>query len=410
MFFALDPHFQLTIMVAALALASLLGLSTQADSLTLSAALARARASRGAAGSAHFVVDEARAQKRITSAVPNPLLQYYNKETDPGKRLWVEQRFDWLLRWPAVRAAGSAGIERAAADSTQRMANIGREVRLAFYGALAERDRLRISTELAAVADTLDMLATRRLDAGDISIVERDRFNLEAARARRVLSSAREAYQVALAELLRATAGSRAQQPEPQGSLADGLNALPDTTEVAVEAIPLLGGALADSVRFARQLAAARLSMVPLPSLWAGQEWDDSAARERGTTAIFGVSVPVPLWSQRREYTAEAAAQARLRSSELKEARAETARLLADGRTRLTESARRARIARDTLLPTAQRIRSQTVRLYEAGRVAVLDVFEALRVERELATSTIDDLLNYQRALADWYALLGRYQ
>lgn len=397
-------------MLAALALASLLVTPAQADSLSLADALAHARAQRGAWAAAQSVVAEARAQKRIAAALPNPLMNYYHKESDPRQRLTVEQRLDWLLRWPALRSAGQAAIERAEADSSQRVANVAREVRLAFYGALAAGDLLRISAGLAAVADTLDQLAARRLEAGDISIVERDRFTLESVRARRALSAAREVEQLARAELIRAIAWNQPQQPVLQGSLAENLDNLPDTAGVQLAAIPLLLAALKDSAQFARQLTSVRLSMLPLPSLYGGPEWDNKSSPDNRPTAILGLSVPLPLWSQRREQTAEAAAQAQRRTAELRETRGEALRLYSEGKIRLSESARRALIARDTLAPTAQRLRLQTVQLYQAGRMTVLDVFEALRVEREVSTTMIDDLLTYQRALADWYAFLGRYQ
>jgi cobalt-zinc-cadmium efflux system outer membrane protein len=384
--------------------------SAQADSLSLADALALARARRGALAVAQAVVAEARAQKRIATAFPNPLVNYYHKESDPRQRLTIEQRFDWLLRWPSTRAAGLAAIERAEADSTQRVANVAREVRLAFYGALATRDLLRISVGLAAVADTLDQLASRRLEAGDISIVEKDRFTLESVRARRALSAAREAEQLALAGLIRATGWNQPQLPVLQGSLAANLDNLPDTTVAQLAATPLVKIAMKDSAQFARQLTSARLSMVPLPSLYGGPEWDNKSSPDNRATAIIGMTVPLPLWSQRREQSAEAAAQAQRRTADLSEARAEARRLYSEVKVRLNESSRRALIARDTLVPTAQRLRLQAVQLYQAGRMTVLDVFEALRVEREVSTTMIDDLLTYQRALADWYAFLGRYQ
>ena len=393
-------------MIATLAFSYVAVFAAQADSISLAQALRNARERRGAVAVAAALVEAGRAQRQVAILPPNPTLQYTNKKSDPKQRLTFDQRLDWLLRWPSERAAGAALVDRAEAESAQRVANVAREVRFAFYGALAARDQHDVSRLQAVLADTLRTLAARRLDAGDISVVERDRFVLEAARARRLLLTARADYEIALAELTRAT-GS-ATTVEPRGTLADQLDAGADTTTVSLESIPRLQSVRADSVRSARLLSSARWSMVPMPSVFGGQEWDDNEVS--GSTLIFGLAVPVPLWSQRREFVADAAAQQRRAAGELREARQETARLLSEARTRLLAAAQRARMARDTLVPTAQGIRTSTIRLYEAGRVSVLNVFESLRAEREVTITMIDDLLTYQRALADWYALLGRYE
>lgn len=69
---------------------------------------------------------------------------------------------------------------------------------------------------------------------------------------------------------------------------------------------------------------------------------------------------------------------------------------------------RRAHLARDSLLPSAARIRDGTVRQYAAGRATVLAVFDALRAEQDIILTVINDLLAFQEARADLDALLGR--
>jgi outer membrane protein TolC len=78
-------------------------------------------------------------------------------------------------------------------------------------------------------------------------------------------------------------------------------------------------------------------------------------------------------------------------------------------RARVEESTRRARFARDSLLPEARRVRSGTVRLYEAGRTSVVPVLDALRAERDVARATVAELLAFQDARADLRAVLGRW-
>jgi outer membrane protein TolC len=221
------------------AVATLAILAAQGDSISLTQALRNARERRGAVTVAAAVVDASRAQRTAAILPPNPTLQYTNKKSDPRQRLTVDQRLDWLLRWPSERAAGAALVNRSEVESEQRLANVAREVRYAFYGALAARDQYQVSGLQAALADTLSVLAARRLEAGDISVVERDRFALEAARARRLLLTARADYQVALAELARAT-GSPMLPARAQRLLADQLDTETDTTTVSLDIIPRL--------------------------------------------------------------------------------------------------------------------------------------------------------------------------
>ncbi|MGH7562198.1 MAG: hypothetical protein ACRENB_14395, partial [Gemmatimonadales bacterium] len=75
---------------------------------------------------------------------------------------------------------------------------------------------------------------------------------------------------------------------------------------------------------------------------------------------------------------------------------------------RLAGTMERARLSRDSLVPRASRMASGAVRLFRSGETSVLQLFDALRVEREIALGYVQDLLAWQTALADWLVLLGR--
>jgi outer membrane protein TolC len=98
------------------------------------------------------------------------------------------------------------------------------------------------------------------------------------------------------------------------------------------------------------------------------------------------------------------------RSNSLAEAaRRDAASNLAVARTRLDESAARARIARDSIVPMATRLRQSAVRLFEAGQTGALPVFEAFRQEREAIHDALQDVRQFQEARANALALLGRW-
>jgi outer membrane protein TolC len=82
-------------------------------------------------------------------------------------------------------------------------------------------------------------------------------------------------------------------------------------------------------------------------------------------------------------------------------------RQIRQARIHLEETAGRARAARDSLLPAAAVIRARALRAYQAGETGILPVLDALRSERDVTLSSLQDELAFQEALADWYALTG---
>jgi outer membrane protein TolC len=85
-------------------------------------------------------------------------------------------------------------------------------------------------------------------------------------------------------------------------------------------------------------------------------------------------------------------------------------RAVTEARARLEESARRARFARDSLLPAARALREQALAAYRAGETSLLAVLDAFRSEREVVIAQIQDFIAFQAALSAWRALFGRIE
>jgi outer membrane protein TolC len=160
-------------------------------------------------------------------------------------------------------------------------------------------------------------------------------------------------------------------------------------------------------VAAAERLRAARIARIPIPGLVAGREWGGGASSSQNL--ILGLALPVPLWSQGGESVEQARGAAVEQAALAAEVRLTVRAQLETARARVEESTRRARFARDSLLPEARRVRSGTVRLYEAGRTSVVPVLDALRAERDVARATVAELLAFQDARADLRAVLGRW-
>ncbi len=376
--------------------------------LTLSAAIRHGVAARGRVGEARAGLAEARAGRRFAGQVPNPTVSYQHTADPPRQHLLFDQPFSWLATRGSARAAASAAIRRARADSIFLVAGVVQEVRGAFYGGLAAREIERLVQEELAAADTLALIARRRLEAGDISRFESEQAAQESRRSRQLLSLAREETRSADAAFARAVGWGDAAPPVPSGALDQGVD-LVTGMEFSPDSIPEVVSAVADSAALALEWKTVRRGRLPIPSVVAGADWDDPGAPGK-TLSVIGFAMPLPLWNTGGAEAALAQARADRGAALAREARLEGLRAWTEARARLEESARRARFARDSLVPAARALREQALVAYRAGETDVLAVLDALRGEREIVRSEIESLSGFQTALAAWLALFGRME
>lgn len=379
----------------------------QQDTLTLQQALERARSSRAQVQLARALTSEARSGVGIAGTIPNPQVSYQHTETSYTDEAKVEQRLDWLLsRWPS-RAAAQATLRGVEADSVQLIADLARGVRLAFFQTLAAGETRRLIGEQFALADSLLAFAGQRVAAGEISIIEREQFAVEAGRAKQVLLQAEEDERIALVSLGRAIGRSDMTGVVLVESLESDLDGGPAEDASDASTVPLLRRAVADSASAAHLSAVATLERLPIPSLVLGREWDDRPFSS-GSGAIFGLSFPLPLWNIGSANASAAGARARAAAARAAERRLEVTELVDRTSLRLASTRERAVYVRDSLLPRAQRLRTGVARLYRAGEISVLQLFDALRSERDVALTYVKTLLEHQQALAEWLAFRGR--
>ncbi|HKS05936.1 MAG TPA: TolC family protein, partial [Gemmatimonadaceae bacterium] len=348
----------------------------------------------------------------VATTIPNPTLQHEFDDFALTRKLSIVQPLAWLARRPSDAAAGRAFVARGLADSVQAIAELGRDVRHAFYGALAAGEIVRLSGEQVAAAESLLAAADRRLAAGDIAAFERDQVAQDVSLIRLSASRARSDAGVAQVELRRAIVWDPAAPLNAVGALDAGVNEAAVATRdpvvrEAVQSLPALRSALADSLAAVARLRGARIAQIPIPGVLIGREWGGDAGN---SNAILGFAVPVPLWSFGREAVAQAKAAAAASAAHAAEARLTIDASVAAAHVRLAEAAARARTARDSLRAESARIRAGAVRLYEEGRSDVTRVLEALRAERDVGQTIVRELLEFQLARADLLATLGQWQ
>ena len=375
-----------------------------ADSLRLTDAIASARARRGAVVVAGAAVDEARAGLRDARALPNPTGAYTWNTDTPRQTATVQQPLDWLFRRGPSLGAAHAEVDRAEAERAQTARALELEVRHAYYAALAATEVRRLVEAQAAVADSLVGIAERRLASGDIPEAERDRLRLERIQALQALSRARADEAAALAALAAAVAWpGGAALPPLSGTLQDGLDLTPPVAP-SIDDLPAVRGAIADSTAAAARLRVAQWGRLPLPDLELGRQWDDPGAPVRDLWVV-GVSMPIPLFNRGGAAVSAERARATASTADLAEVRLAARRDVATAHAALVESRTRARLAVDSLLPGAARLRERAARAYALGETGVLPLLDALRTEREIVSGAVADLQSYQDATAMWLSL-----
>ncbi len=395
------------VVIAGLLAARLLA---SADTLLIDGAAALARANRHVLLVAAAGVTEARGGRRVAGTVPNPIVGLSYSESPPRRHLTVDQPLGWLTRRSAEQGAATARVERAVADSVQLAADLLREVRRAFYGALAAGNRVGALLDQERLADSLVALGRRRVAAGDIAPIELEQTIQEAARANLAVTQARETRAVAMATLARALGLPDTLGFRPAGELAAGLDEPPSAAPGSLRELPAVRAAVADSAAAARAWSSASRRRVPVPSIQVGIEWDDPGVVTSRRFWTLGLAFPLPLWNVGNGQVAAARGAAERAAALAAETGLEFERSVREQVARVDYRGRRARLGRDNLRPSAERLRAGTVTLYASGRATVLAVFEALRTEREIALTLIDDLLAFQEARADLDAILGRSQ
>ena len=376
--------------------------------LSLDAAIRRAIAARGQVAEARAAVAEARAGRRLAGQISNPSLSYEHTGDPPRQHLLFDQPLSWLATRGSSRAAAAAAIRRARADSIFLVAGVVQEVREAFYGALGAQEIERLVQEEVAAADTLTLIARRRLEAGDISRFESEQAAQESRRGQQQLSQAREDSRAANAAFASALGWAETGPPVPIGALDQGVD-LATGIEFSPDSIPQVMSAVADSAALALEWRATRRGRLPIPSITAGADWDDPGAAGQ-TLSVIGFAVPLPLWNTGGAEAALARARADRGAALAREARLEGIRAWTEARARLEESALRARFARDSLVPAARALRDQALAAYRAGQTDILAVLDALRSEREVVLAQIRDFTTFQAALSAWRALFGRME
>lgn len=374
--------------------------------LTLDQALELAGSAAPSREAAAAGVRASDAARTVAGLLPNPQLQSEienvagsgaykgraNAETTVGLALPVE-----LGGKRAARiAVADAEADRARVEAAMADADLRQRVTQTYAVAIGAERRATMAREQMTVAEEALRAAGVRVKAGRASPLEAQRADVLRANAAAAVESAERS-----AQLGRASLGRLLGRPVTEildgawfdridGDLILARRTDPDAT-LAVAA------ADADTARAAAQLRAARAQRIPDLTFSAGARWLEATD---DTAAVFGVSVPLPLFNSGHSAVVQASAE-RARADALRRVSTlDAADAIDQARADLANAATRARTATGPALAAAQES-ARIARIgYREGKFGQLDLLDAERTLGETRSAAIDALIAYHDAHA----------
>jgi len=365
-----------------------------ADAIRLALAQPRLQAAAHEAAAADALVGQA-------GSLPNPELGYLREGRDSGARTTTVQ-----ISQP-IELGGKRGArvllarEEAALAHTElaaRRRDVRADVIAAYYTLLVARRQRALAEDLTGLARRSAEVAAQRVAAGKVPPLDETRARLAAVDAAFELTRAEAALAVAAVQLnallgkpgravapAQGDAGlSPALPPEfpPQlpPQLPPELSAESATPEAGADAdIETAGAVTRARKRLAQQQAQAaleRAARIPDLTLTLGTQRDDSVGRRQ---AVVGVSLPLPLFDRNTGRLTAALRRTEQARAELAAARIESGAALAAARTRYRAARQEAALLRRDVLPGARSAWELTLRGFEAGKFALLDVLDVQR-------------------------------
>lgn len=380
--------------------------------LTLDEALAAAGATSPAVEAAAAGVRATDAQRQVAGLRPNPSAfaeaenvagtgiykGLRSSETTVGVQLPLELGGKRSAR---IRVAEAQGA-RARLDAAVARADLRLRVTQAYAQAVAGQRRLAVARDQVRVAAEGLRVARVRVRAGRASPLEESRAGVALANAEGAAERAERSASVAAANLSRLIG-----RPVAALDLAwfDRVGGIGPALPAQADSLLAAAAAQADVATATAQVALARSQRIP--------DLTVSAAARRleqtnDTAAVFGVSIPIPLFNNGQAgvdvATAERARADALRRAAVLNTQAE----IATAQGEVANAATTARTATGPALAGAQEA-ARIARIgYREGKFGQLDLLDAERTLLETRTAAIDALAAYHDAQARLERLAAR--
>ncbi len=376
-----------------------------APPLTLAEALAAARAQSPGIDAADAGIRATDAARTAAGLRPNPSFEAQTEnvagsgqyrglssaETTVGVALPIELGGKRSARVAVADARG----ERARLQAAIALADLELLVTQSYIEAAAAERRLLAAREQVAIANEALRVASDRVQVGDTSPIDQQRAEVQAINARTAADRAERAVAVARDNLARLIG-------RPVTGALDSIwfNAIggygPVLPAQASGTLALVA-AKADVATADAQVRLARAQRIPDVTISA------SARRLEATNdvaAVFGVSIPIPLFNNGRAAVAQAKAERDQFDAQRRLALLDTERAIAVAQAEVADAAANARAAGGPALAAAQEA-ARIARIgYGQGKFGQLELLDAERTLSETRATATDALAAFHDAQA----------
>jgi len=364
------------------------GMPSESVTLEQALALLRDRSPRSKADRAR--VDVAAAERVSAGVYPNPTFSYGGviqaHGANPGPawehQIVLEQPILIFRQRGARKDAADLGVRAEQAGVAADLADRSLSVRSAFAALLSSQERVKIHEECLADLARIEQIVRGRQQAGDQSLYDVARVELETTTQRVELMNAQTDVRDASGTLA-ALVGIPGWTPRAQGSLEPGdvSTNVEQLWSTAQRQRPSVSAARAREAAARARITVAKRERMPEPSVALGA----MIAQDQYNSAIYvGVSVPLTVFDRGQgaiaRATAESTVEARNLDAELAESRAELERARAvyvHRRDALQEIEQRM-VER---IPVLRRMAEQA---YVGGNAGILDLLDTFRSIRDI--------------------------
>jgi len=344
---------------------------------------------------------------------PNPELGWLREGQQAGTRtttLQISQPVELGGKRQARIALAQGEAALAHGELAARRRAIRADVIAAYYTVLVALEQQRLAQALTALARRSTEVAARRVAAGKVSPIDETKARLAALDAATGLMEAGATLAIARTRL-GALIGKPPQATEaivPAGE-ADALPALPPLAALLERSgeAGAIGRARWQLAAQEAQAGVERAARIPDLTVTLGTQREDQI-RHRQT--VVGISLPLPLFDRNQGRLAAALRRTDKARDELAAARIDTAAELTVAATRYATARAEAVRLRDDVIPNAASAYDLTLRGFEAGKFAFLDVLDAQRTWFQVQSRHAGALLDAWRAYADIERLAGADQ
>lgn len=349
--------------------------------------------------------------------LPNPQLQIDSEDigtrpNSPGAR-FVSIRISQLIETAGKRSArinaASLGQERAGQDYETRRLDLIAQVANVFTDVLVGQQRLQLANESLALARTVVDTVAKRVLSGKVPPIEETRAKVAFATTRIEFEQAQHNLEAARKQLALMWGDSMPRFNQVLGDL-ESFVTIPDFG-VLVEYLHSNPAALSSRINLAQRkaiLVLQKAQRIPDITLNAGVRRYMTTEHQNDTTALIGLSIPLPIFNRNQGNLLEAHQRVDKAEDEWAATDLRLKTLLVQAYEALIAAHSQISVLSDEILPGAREAFNTARRGYELGRFGFLEMLDAQRTLFQNQTLYLQALANYQRLINEIERLIAQ--